>query len=280
MYDLTGSYGSEIIATYKFAVICGKLLLLKKNLVRAKLTYIVFLSLVFRLSAQDQDVDIMSRHRPGALWYYAGVKPPLPDRVRRYDRLVFDVVYNDWMSKTIKPFKVSPLSIGFNVNTMFDVPMTKNNTVSFGFGFAYGLYRVRMNDFFVRNETEQSTELVPDVKQYGVDKSVFMANSLSIPLEIRFKGANWKHFKIHLGGRIAYSFLPSTTLYAKTDDDINSQQKTIGFYDFNHFNASAHIRFGIRNWGFYGSYSLVPLFKDAQSTKLYPFQFGLSLSVF
>ncbi|MCE3295710.1 MAG: hypothetical protein K0R65_1424 [Crocinitomicaceae bacterium] len=247
---------------------------------RFTLSYIIFISLAFRLSAQDQDTDIMSRHRPGALWYYAGVKPPLPDRVRRYDRLVFDIVYNDWMSKSQKPFKVSPLSIGFNVNTMFDVPMTKNNTVSFGFGFAYGLYRVRMNDFFVRNETEQSTELITDVKQYGIEKSVFKVNSLSIPLELRFRGTNWKHIKIHVGGRVSYYFLPSTTLTGNMDGKIVSKQKTVGFYDFNNFNASAHIRFGIRNWGLYASYDFMPFFKSAQSTKLNPFQFGVSVSLF
>ena len=245
---------------------------------RAKLSYIIFILAVSPLLAQDS--DIMTRHRPGALWYYAGIKPPIPEKVRRYDRLVFDVTYNDWIPKNGKPFNVSPFSIGFNANMMFDVPMTKNNTVSFGFGFAYGLYRIRMNDFFVRNEVEQSTELIADVKKYGAEKSIFKVNTLSVPLELRFRGANWKHFKINIGGRLSYQFHPNTTLVSKTNDGITSQQKTVGFYDFNHFSASAHIRFGIRNWGLYASYNLVPLFKDPESTKLNPFQLGLSISLF
>ncbi|MGV3632092.1 MAG: outer membrane beta-barrel protein [Bacteroidota bacterium] len=257
-----------------------RIVIFEKKFVRTTFSYIIFLCFTLSLAAQDQDVDVMSRHRPGVLWYYAGVKPPIPERVRRYDRLVFDVVYNDWMSKTVKPFKVSPLSIGFNVNMMFDVPLTKNNTTSLGFGFAYGLYRIRMNDFFARNDVNQSTELIPDVEQYGVEKSVFKANSVSIPLELRFKGAKWKHVKIHLGGRASYYFLPSTTLSSQTDDKVISKQKTVGFYDFNHFNASGHIRFGIRNWGLYASYNFMPLFKDAQSTRLNTFQFGVSVSLF
>lgn len=255
-----------------------ELLILNHRMHRYKL-HILFMLLILNCFAQDQDIDIMSRHRPGFMWYYTGIKPAIPEKVRKYDRLIFDITYNDWISKSQKPFKVSPLSIGFNTNLMFDIPLTKGNTQSFGIGIAYGLYRVQMKDFFVRNDKDESTTLISDISQYGIDKSVFKYNSLSIPMEFRFRGKNWKHAKFHIGGKVSYLFHPNTNLSSKISG-ITSLQKTIGFHDFNHLNASAHMRFGIRNWSFYASYNFLKLFKNKSSVQLNPFQIGLSISLF
>lgn len=241
------------------------------------LVHIMFTFLVLNTFAQDG--DLVSRHRPGFMWFDNGMKPAILEKVRKYDRLIFDVVYNDWVSKSHKAFKVSPLSIGFNVNFMFDIPITKGNTSSFGIGFAYGLYRIRMNDFFVRNDVEGSTKLIHDISQYGIEKSVFKLNSLSIPFEYRLRGKNWKHTKLHFGAKASFFFYPSTTLSAKSGK-IVSQQKNVGFYDFNHFNASAYLRFGIRNWSIFASYNFIPLFKDESSTVLNPIQAGVSISLY
>lgn len=239
--------------------------------------FVLFVSLRMVVSAQDS--DLVSRHRPGMLWYYAGIKAPDLDKVRRYDRLVFDVLYCDWTGKDNKPFKVSPLSIGMNVNGMFDLPLTKFNTVSFGWGFSYGIFRIKMNDFFVRNESTQSTKLTEDIDTYGIEKSIFKVHTVAIPLEIRFRGKNWKHAKLQIGGRIGYNFMATTVLGTK-HDGIDYLQKTRGFYDLNPINAQAHIRFGIRNWSLYASYSFLPLFKSSESTQLNTIQMGLSISVF
>lgn len=242
--------------------------------------YIVICLFAFSAFTQSQEEDSISRFRPGGMWYYTGIKPATSERVRKYDRLIIDITYNDWFSKTQKPFKVNPLSIGFNTNFMFDVPLSRSNTIAFSWGIAYGLYRVDMNDFFVRNSFEKSTELIHNSKQYGIQQSLFKVNSLAIPLAIRFRGKNWKHCKFNVGGKIAYRFRPSTRLSSKSPDGIISQQKTIGFYDFNPIEVSAYFRFGIRNWSLYGSYSFIPLFKNALSTELNTFQFGLSISLF
>ena len=242
---------------------------------------LVFLNISGNLFSQDSDnePDIVSRFRPGVMWFYTGLKPATPEKVRKYDRLIFDIVYNDWQSKDVKPFKVAPSSIGFNTNLMFDIPLTKGNTVSFGTGLTYGFFHVRMNDFLTRNSIENSTKIIANIGQYGIEKSVFNMNTLSIPLELRFRGKNWKHAKLHIGGKFTYQFHASTILSSKYDGII-SQQKTIGFYDLNPINASAHIRFGIRNWSFFASYGFMPIFKSDLSTKLNPLQFGVSISVF
>lgn len=235
--------------------------------------------LSFLTFAQDSDDNLISRYRPGFMWFDHGIKKAPDERMRKYDRLIFDITYNDWISKTEKPFNVSPFSIGFNTNVLFDVPLTKGNTCSFGWGFYYGLYRVQMNDFFARNDIDQSTTIIEDIKQYGIQRSVFKMNSIGLPFEMRFRGKNWKHAKFHVGAKVSYNFLPSMTLSNKANGIVN-KNKTVGFYDFNHFNASAHIRFGIRNWALFASYSFMPLFKDDQSVDLHPLQFGLSVSLY
>ncbi len=241
--------------------------------------YVFIFSFFGSFFAQDSDENLISRYRPGALWFFTGIRPAEPERVRKYDRLIVDLVYNDWQSKDVKPFKVSPLSIGFNANLMFDIPLAKNNVVSLGTGISYGLFHVNSDDFFKRNEVSKSTELISDIKQYGIEKSTFNMNTLSVPLELRFRGKNWKHAKIHLGAKVTYQFHASTNLSSKFNG-ITNQQKTIGFYDLNPLNVSSHIRFGIRNWSFFASYSYLKIFKSDVSTKLNPFQFGVSLSLF
>ncbi len=255
------------------------------NILKLKLNYLFLLLISITASrnvfSQDSDnePDIISRFRPGVMWFYTGLKPATPERVRKYDRLIFDVVHNDWQSEDVKPFKVVPSSIGFNTNLMFDIPLTEGNTVSFGTGLAYGFFHVRMNDFLTRNSSENSTKIIPNIGQYGIEKSVFNMNTLSIPLELRFRGKNWKHAKLHIGGKFTYQFHASTILSSKYDGII-SQQKTVGFYDLNPINASAHIRVGIRNWSIFASYGFMPIFKNDLSTKLNPLQFGISVSLF
>jgi len=235
--------------------------------------------LVVGFNSLAQEAGVRSRHRPGFMWYYAGITAPKPEKVRKYDRLIFDVVYNDWTGKNVKPFKVSPLSIGFNTNLMFDIPLAVNNTVSLGIGMAYGIYRIKSNDFFVRNELQESTTLSSDINQYGIESSIFKIHTIALPLEIRFRGKNWQHAKLHVGGRIGYSFL-ATTVLGTQQDGIYYLQKTRGFYDFNPIQAQAHLRFGIRNWGIYAAYHFLPFFKNKQSIQMNGLQFGISLSIF
>lgn len=229
--------------------------------------------------SQDADDQLQTRYRPGFMWFYHGINKAPDEKVRKYDRLILDVTYNDWHSKTQQPFQNRPFSIGMNISTMWDIPLTKGNTSSFGIGFQYGLFKVDMNDFLVRNETLKRTELVLDKNAYNIDQAHFKHHQLAVPIEWRLRGKNWKHAKFHIGAKASYAFNPSMTLITH-DGKYSDKNKSVGFSDFNHFSASAHLRFGIRNWAIYGSYSLFPLFKNKESIQLIPFQFGVSLSLF
>lgn len=229
--------------------------------------------------AQDQDFDVISRHRPGFMWYYDGIKAPEAGQPRKYDRLIFDICYNDWQGTSVPMFEASPRSIGMNVNTLFDVALNKKNTVSFGWGLSYGIYRQEMNYVIWANDSTQSTHLNPGADKLGIDRSIFKFHSVSVPLELRFRGKNWKHVKLHLGGRVGFQFLPASVLVHK-QGKIVSIQKNRGLYDFNPIGAQAHVRLGIRNWALYGAYHILPPFQASESTKVNLFQFGLSISLF
>lgn len=227
----------------------------------------------------SQEKDLVSRYKPGVMWFFTGVRPAQPEKVRKYDRLIIDLTYNDWLSSTSKPFQNNITSIGFNSSLMFDVPLVPKNKIAFGWGISYGLYRVNHHDLFIRNSDSSFTSVVKNIEQYGIEKSIFKMHSLAIPVELRFRGEHWKHFKFHVGGKLAYQFLGTTVLTTKSDG-ITSKQKINGFYDLNHLNASAHIRVGIRNWALYAQYNFIPFFKAKQSIQLTGFQIGLSVSLF
>lgn len=241
-----------------------------------------FCSLIIVLLALPsfaQKEGVSSKHRPGFLWYFSGITTPKPEKLRKYDRLLFEVVYNDWQGKNTKPFQVAPVSIGFNGSLMFDIPLNEKNTFSLGLGITYGIFRLRMDDFILRNDSLQASIVTPGVVGLGIDRSIFKFHSLSLPVELRFRGAKWQHTKFHLGARVGFQFAPTTVLSSK-QNGINYLQKTRGLYDFNQLGIQTYLRFGIRNWSIYGAYHVLPFFKNAASTKLNGFQLGVSLALF
>ena len=239
--------------------------------------FLLIALLSFHLFSQESGIS--TKYRPGVMWFYNGIKPAKIDKVRKYDRLIVDLVYNDWMGKKVKPFKNNIGSIGFNSSLIFDIPLVPKNKIAFGIGISYGLYKINQDNYFVRNLDTMNTALVEDISKVGIEKSIFKVHSVSLPLELRFRGQNYKHFKFHIGGKISYQFLSSTVLSSPFKSTV-IKSKTLGFYDLNPINASAHVRFGIRNWAFYASYSFLPFFTAKESVNVQGFQFGISISAF
>lgn len=217
----------------------------------------------------------ISRFRPGTFWFFTGTRPAKLDKVRKYDRLIFDITYNDWKGD-LKPFQVKPTSIGFGTNLLFDVPLTIGNTISLGWGLNYQRIHVQHNNTFFTNLKDGWT-------QYAISpvtgKASFNYNQFSIPLEIRFRKESWKHFKLHVGGKIGYI----TNGYQKNILDDGSGRTVIKDYhfpDINKLQYSAHLRFGVRNYALFGEYNFSQLFSNAASTQLNIFRLGLSISLF
>lgn len=230
-------------------------------------------------SAQyDSKGDRQSKFRPGFMWFNTGWRPAAPEKVRKYDRLIFDVTYNDWIGDR-DLFQNHWASIGMNTNLMFDIPLTKGNKVALGIGVAHQMTKIRHNNHLIGDEVIGSTEFLAKDSSDSFDKSIFGTNSFSIPLELRFRNEGWKHFKFHIGGKIGYQ-VNAYSKYVGEVDGRKTISKQIGFPDENNLNYSAHLRLGLRNWALYGSYNFNTLFSNSNSIQLNALQFGLSISLF
>lgn len=229
--------------------------------------------------AQKPDSSLISRHRPGLFWFYSGLRPNKQADVHKYERLMVDVFYCDWNTQKVKPFQSHWSSIGWNVQSLFDIQLTSNHQVSLGLGLGYEHTRLQSNFVLERIESSKSTELSDFLPVLQFEKSVFKTNKLFVPIELRFRTSGWKHFKFVIGGRFGYQFSNSTMLQY-TNGEAEIRQTTVGFYDFRRISLSTHVRIGIRNWAITGSYNLTPYFKSAESTKINGFQLGCSVSLF
>lgn len=240
--------------------------------------FILFLS--FNSNAQySSEGDLISRFRPGSMWYFTGLRPAVEEKVRKYDRLMVDLTYNDWNGDQ-KIFQNKWASIGVNTNLMFDIPITKGNTVSFGTGISHSLFRINHMNNFIVDSTKTYTTIFTDASSGLIPSKRFLCgNSISLPIEFRFRTKGWKHFKVHLGGKIGYQL----NLYSKTvfeGQDGKYLEKNFDFPDVNRLIYSTHIRIGMRNWSIYGSYNLNTLFANRLSSQLNLVQMGLTISLF
>ena len=103
--------------------------------------------------------------------------------------------------------------------------------------------------------------------------------SFSIPIELRSRNETWKHFKVHIGGKIGYQEQFASKYVSKIDDHKRVVRDN-GFYDANKLIYSAHVRIGMRNWALFASYNFNKLFSNKNSTQLNAVQMGLSISLF
>ncbi len=240
----------------------------------------VLIALLVVVSAHaqyDSKGPIQSRFRPGAMWYFTGLRPALVEKPRKYDRLIFDVTYNDWVGEE-GPFNNHWASMGLNTNLMFDIPLTKGNTVALGIGVAHHLTFIRHNGILAINDSTGSTTWK------AANTSTFTSGSLggnafSVPVELRFRKESWRHFKFHIGGRVGYQANLFSRYVTETSNG-RSVNKNIGFPDYSTLIYSSHVRIGLRNWALYGSYSFNRIFTHQQSSRLHLLQMGLSISLY
>lgn len=237
-----------------------------------------FLSLDLNAQWSVENEKLTSRFRPGIGWFYNGGRPYEAEKLRKYDRLMIDVVYNDWHGN--RDYFQSPWqSIGFNVSLMFDKVLTKSNTVSFGWGVAFSHTNNHSPLRFNRN-TQHGFTFIDDFPA-GEEplRNKFSANYIEIPLELRFKTKGYKHFKFMIGGKIGYQLNAYDKVVNKVDG-ITYSTKNFSYPDRNPLRYSATVRIGIRNWSIFGAYFFSELFTNSQSVRLTPYSVGLTISLF
>lgn len=225
-----------------------------------------------------EDIGLTSRFRPGAGWFYSGAQPYEKEKLRKYDRLVIDIAYNDWHGD--RDLFSSPWSsIGFNISLYFDKVLTSANTFSLGYGLSFSHYNNRTNLFLDRNIPDNYTELVPFPANDITDRYKFTANYLEVPLELRFRTKGISHIKWILGGTLGYQ-LNSFTQRVYDMNGTNYTNRVQGFPDNNDWRIGATMRVGIRNYALYAAYYFTPLFTADKSANITPFSLGVSFSLF
>ncbi|NCA22084.1 MAG: hypothetical protein EBS86_13210, partial [Crocinitomicaceae bacterium] len=134
---------------------------------------------------------------------------------------------------------------------------------------------------------EGSFNRIPGVQgSGGCEDSVFCSDVLLdvreknvyIPLELRFASKKWDRLKFIVGANVGVQ--PFVHQVFMTETNGKKSYFTNVINDRNLLSYGVHFRFGFRNLALFGSYQLSPLFHNAESTKIHPIQFGLSLSLF
>lgn len=247
-----------------------------KNLILVLIATLYSVVLFGQYEAEDD--GLYSRFRPGVAWFYSGLTQYDEGKLRKYDRLMVDIVYNDFYGD--RDYFSSPWqSIGFNTSLMFDVVLTQANTVSFGWGIGFSHFSNRSNLQFTRDLVNNATTIADYPIGFEPAKSKFGANYIEVPLEFRFRTKGHQHFKFMIGGKIGYR-LNAFTKEVHRIEGKNYATKHYNFPDSNPLRYGATVRIGIRNWAIFGAYYFSPLFTGEGSADLTPISMGVTLSLF
>ena len=220
--------------------------------------------------------DLISRFRPGLMWFYAGVSPYDSTLLRKYNRVVFDV-FHTTMHNKFKSQTFDWRSIGFRASIMIDKPLTKGNTVGLGYGITFThsdfFTRANIERDYVNGTTRFSDSLIP-----ASEHQKLSANYLELPLELRLRTRNWSHVKLHLGAKLGWQINSYNKWHPNNNN--NHPVKEYNFPDRNLIRYGAYTRVGIRNWALFGAYYFSNFFTNKNSTQLSSVELGLSISLF
>lgn len=226
----------------------------------------------------EKNENLISRFKPGLAWFYSGTTPNEAEKLRKYDRLMIDLTYDDWQGD--RELFTSPWnSIGFSVSFMKNSVLTKANTISLGYGLAFSRYNNKTNTPLYIDEISESTSFAESYEDSNNEQWSFHANYLEIPIELRFRTKGYKHFKFIFGGKIGYQLNAYRKLKFKSSGN-KYTNKLYNFPDRNMLRYGVTARVGIRNWSLFAAYYFSPLFTQATSVDLTPLSLGISISLF
>jgi hypothetical protein len=235
---------------------------------------LVLLTLLVFSTIRAQDSLLISRHRPGLFWFFDGLRPTKSTDNHKYDRLVFDLTYNDW-SGDLKPFQNRLNSIGVNVNFMKDIKFKKTKVFSLGMGLGYGFSSISSEQKFAvqNNIIEFSTIQKSSIYDYSRIKT----HRFFMPLELRFSTKKWNRWKFAVGGSFGINARMNQRLIGSDGSKMESTNLNSSASQLNY---GIHTRLGYRNFSLFGSYQINNLFRGRGNPDLHLFQLGLSISLF
>ena len=237
---------------------------------------LVLLFLCLHMSLFGQ-VERQSQNRPGLFWYYSGLRPFKDIDRKKYDRLIIDVNYNDWIGEN-GPFQNNWNSIGFSGSINKDIQLKSTERVSFGIGFGYAYLNHRTPRVFYLTSFDAVQAAFPSPND-SILSSFLTIHQFFIPLEFRLRSTGWKHTKLILGARLGVQSSMNFSSYRKFEDEISYSEVKLR-EEYNWFYTSFYARFGFRNWSLFFAYQPLTLFSDNESIDIHPIQMGISLSLF
>ena len=223
---------------------------------------------------KEYDTKIESQSRPGIFWYLSWKLSDKP-KPRKYDRLVFDIHYNDLLLN--QDFSTSSArSIGFTTNCYNEFALNKKNTISIGYGVGISMNKTILNQNLIQTQSG-IINCFPHSANDAYIRNSLMGTNMNVPVELRFRTAGWKHTKLYIGGRLGYQ-VTLKEKYSFADASRNHKMSLKNAAD--DFTYSLYARIGIRNYSLYVSYQLNSIFQHPESPQIKWLQLGLSFSLF
>jgi len=236
---------------------------------------VILMLLPFALLSQE-DSGLVTRNRPGLFWFFNGNRPIQDADSRKYDRCIVEITHNEWFGD-LNVFQNKWNSLGYHFSINKDIQLKSTNRVTFGIGMGYSYLNHTLDRVFFNTQHESVDTELPSPTDSMIYSKLTM-HQFYIPLELRLKSSGWKHVKLILGTRVGIQpWVFSKSLYKENGIEQYYEQK---LQDVGWFYSTVYARFGIRNWSIVGLFHPMKLFNLDESVRLYPFQIGISLSLF
>lgn len=224
--------------------------------------------------------SLVSRFRPGVMWFNTGLRPAKPEKVRKYDRWMIGIHYNQLLGTNPVMAKNPAGSLGFHTQWVPEIALTKHNTVSIGVGLGYSFQRSRVDGLFVHANQQTNFQSFTNQPVGNVVRATFRSHHVFIPVELRLRTKGWKHVKFHVGGQVGWQFGANMrTVSLKDANGMTTITESKGYSDYTPLHAAVVARVGIRNWAVGCVYHVQPVFTQAPN-KLHLLELQLSLSLF
>ncbi len=237
---------------------------------------IVLLFLCLHMSLFGQS-ERQSQERPGLFWYYSGLRPFKDIDRKKYDRVIIDLTYNDWIGEN-GPFQNNWNSIGFSASINKDIQLKSTERVAFGIGLGYAYLNHKTPRVFYLTPFDAVQAVIPSPGD-SILSSFLTIHQFYVPLELRLRSIGWKHTKLILGARLGVQPRINFSSYRKFEDEVSYSEVKLR-EQYNWFYLSAYARLGFRNWSLFFAYQPLTLFSNNASIDIHPVQMGISLSLF
>ena len=176
-------------------------------------------------------------------------------------------------TNNVIPFKENGFSRSIHVGFLRDYSLNTKGDKAIALGLGYGFQRL-VNNLNVR-ENEDGLNYSFPTNGFSL-RNMFSYHQLQLPVELRWRTSaldTYRFWRIYLGYRLSYQFLPTYKPFFGRSFKINKQIET--------WQHSLSLTVGYNTWNLRFSYGLTPFLSSRVETqegirpKIYPIQLGL-----